>query len=189
VAARYQTQTVRFRHADAVYVWAVLAGSAVGLLATALGRLYSSAFYALLDTRTPLRFALIRVVLTIALGVPFALYLPRWIGIDPKWGVAGLTASAGIAGWVEFVLLRNGLGKRIGKTSLTASFTARLWIVAFTAGLLAYLVKLQVGTTHPILLASLALPLYGGVYFAGTAALGVDESRSTLKRLLAFGRS
>jgi putative peptidoglycan lipid II flippase len=189
VAALYQTQTGRFRHDDAVYVWAVLAGSAVGLLATALGRLYSSAFYALFDTRTPLRFALIRVVLTVTLGIPFALFLPRWIGIDPKWGVAGLTASAGIAGWVEFVLLRDGLGKRIGKTSLPASFTARLWIVAFTAGVLAYLIKLQVGTAHPILLASLALPLYGGVYFAGTAALGIDESRSTLKRLLALGRS
>jgi putative peptidoglycan lipid II flippase len=189
VAALYQTQTGRFRHADAVYVWAVLAGSAVGLLATALGRLYSSAFYALFDTRTPLRFAMIRVALTVALGFPFALFLPGWLGIDPKWGVAGLTASAGIAGWVEFVLLRNGLGKRIGKTSLPASFTARLWAVALLAGALAYLVKLQIGTVHPILLASLALPLYGAIYFGGTAALGIAESRSTLKRLLAFRRS
>ena len=57
-------QTGHFHHADAVYVWSALAGSAVGLLATSLGRLYSSAFYALLDTRTPLRFALIRVLLT-----------------------------------------------------------------------------------------------------------------------------
>jgi putative peptidoglycan lipid II flippase len=187
VAAIYQSG--RFRHGNAVYVWAVLAGSAVGLLATSLGRLYSSAFYALLDTKTPLRFAIIRVLLTTALGFPFALFLPGWLGIDPKWGVAGLTSSAGIAGWVEFVLLRNGLGKRIGKTSLPASFTARLWVVAFVAGALAYLVKLQIGADHPILRASLALPLYGGVYFAGTAALGIAESRSTLKRLLTFRRS
>ena len=47
----------RFHYSDAVYVWAALAGSAVGLLATSLGRLYSSAFYALQDTRTPLKFA------------------------------------------------------------------------------------------------------------------------------------
>ena len=86
VAALYQTQTGRFRHADAVYVWAVLAGSAVGLLATALGRLYSSAFYALLDTRTPLRFAMIRVALTVALGFPFALFLPGWIGYRSEMG-------------------------------------------------------------------------------------------------------
>jgi putative peptidoglycan lipid II flippase len=186
VAALYQTQSGRFQHGNVFYVWAVLAGSSVGLLATALGRLYSSAFYALLDTRTPLRFAIIRVVLTVALGFLFALFLPVWIGIDPKWGVAGLTVSAGMAGWVEFALLRNALGKRIGETSLPASFTARLWGVAFVAAGLAYLVKLQAGAVHPILLASLALPLYGGVYFAGTAALGIPEARSALKSLRVF---
>ena len=56
----------------AVHTWAILAGSAVGLVASALGRLYSSTFYALRDTRTPLRFALVRVVLTGVLGYLFA---------------------------------------------------------------------------------------------------------------------
>ena len=42
---------------DVTFVWSVLAGSGVGLLATTSGRLYSSAFYALRDTRTPLNFA------------------------------------------------------------------------------------------------------------------------------------
>jgi hypothetical protein len=45
------------------------------------------------------------------------------------------------------------------------------------------LVKLQMGTEHPIRLALLALPLYGGVYFAGTAALGIAEARAILKSL------
>ena len=84
-------QSGRFHRTDTVYVWAVLAGSSVGLLATALGRLYSSAFYALYDTKTPLRFAIVRVVLTTSLGFLFALWLPRPLGIDLKWGVAGLT--------------------------------------------------------------------------------------------------
>ena len=55
VAMIYQSGA--FTRADAVYVWAVLAGSGVGLLAATMGRLYNSAFYALFDTRTPLRFA------------------------------------------------------------------------------------------------------------------------------------
>jgi putative peptidoglycan lipid II flippase len=173
-------QSGLFHHSDAVWVWAILAGSAVGLLASALGRLYSSAFYALLDTRTPLRFAVIRVALTTVLGLVFALRLPDWLGIDKKWGVAGLTLSAGIAGWVEFTLLRGALGKRIGKTSLSAGFTLRLWAVAFAGAALAYLVKLAMGTAHPILLALAAVPLYGAVYFAGTAVLGVPESRKIL---------
>ena len=60
----------QFTHEDAVYVWGILAGSAVGLLASTLGRLYSSTYYALRDTRTPLRYALMRVALTIGLGIP-----------------------------------------------------------------------------------------------------------------------
>jgi putative peptidoglycan lipid II flippase len=61
-------QTGRFRHEDTLYVWGILAGSSVGLLASTLGRLYSSSYYALRDTRTPLRFAIVRVVLTTVLG-------------------------------------------------------------------------------------------------------------------------
>ena len=69
-------QTGRFTAADSRYVWAILAGSAVGLLAPTLGRLYSSAYYALRDTRTPLRFAVVRVVLTTGLGYLCAIPLP-----------------------------------------------------------------------------------------------------------------
>jgi len=54
-------QSGRFGHRDSVYVWGILAGSAVGLLASTMGRLYSSTYYALRDTRTPLRYAVIRV--------------------------------------------------------------------------------------------------------------------------------
>src|SRR5207249_9428191 len=105
VVAAALLQTGRFRREDAVYVWAILAGSAVGLLASTLGRLYSSTYYALRDTRYTLRFAVVRVVLTTGLGYLCAIPLPVWIGIEPRWGVAGLTASAGFAGWVEFSLL------------------------------------------------------------------------------------
>ncbi len=177
-------QTGQFHHSDTLYLWSVLAGSAVGLLATSLGRLYSSAFYALLDTRTPLRFAIIRVVLTTGLGLLFALRAPHWLGIDQKWGVAGLTASAGIAGWVEFALLRHALGQRIGKTPLSAEFVLKLWSVAFIGGCLAFLVKIGLGSAHPLLLASVVLPVYGIVYFGGTLLLRVDESRTTITSVL-----
>ena len=48
----------------------------VGLLAATLGRLYASTYYALHDTRTPLRFALLRVGLSLLLGYVFAVTLP-----------------------------------------------------------------------------------------------------------------
>ncbi|HEY9449401.1 MAG TPA: murein biosynthesis integral membrane protein MurJ, partial [Gemmatimonadaceae bacterium] len=94
-------QTGHFTRSDTVYVWGILAGSAVGLLASTLGRLYSSTYYALHDTRTPLRFAIIRVVLTMGLGYLAAIPLPPLLGVNPRWGVAGLTVSAGLAAWVE----------------------------------------------------------------------------------------
>ena len=99
-------QSGAFTRGMTVYVWGILAGSAVGLLASTMGRLYASTYYALHDTRTPLRFAVLRVALTIGLGYLFALPLPRALGLDPRWGAAGLTASAGIAGWIEFLLLQ-----------------------------------------------------------------------------------
>ena len=52
----------------------------------------------------------------------------------PAWGAAGLTASAGIAGWVEFALLRRTLNRRIGTTGLPVSLTARLWTSAARGG-------------------------------------------------------
>lgn len=179
-------QTGKFSHADVLYLWAVLAGSAVGLLASSLGRLYSSAFYSLLDTRTPLRFAVIRVLLTTALGFVFALLVPHWLGIDPRWGTAGLTASAGVAGWVEFALLRRGLHQRIGDTGLRASYTFQLWGVAFAGAAVAYLLKivLGIGAVHPIALALIVLPVFAAIYFGGTMFLGIAEAKSTLGPIL-----
>ncbi len=180
VVAGLLLQTGRFDHKAAVYVWAILAGSGVGLLASTLGRLYSSTFYALRDTRTPLRYAAVRVVLTTGLGYLCALPLPRALGLDVRWGAAGLTASAGAAGWVEFLLLSRGLGRRIGAVRLPASFLARLWAAAAVGAALGWGVKLLLGargTAHPLLLGVAALGLYGLGYFAATAALGLPEAR------------
>jgi putative peptidoglycan lipid II flippase len=162
-------QTGKFTAADTRYVWTILAGSGVGLLASTQGRLYSSAFYALKDTRTPLRFAIIRVTLTTALGYVCAIPLPRLLGIDPKWGAAGLTASAGIAGWIEFLLLRHALSKRIGAARVGIPWMARLWGSAIAAAGVAWAIKLQwpihqPDTLHRILAAAVTLIPFGLIY-------------------------
>jgi putative peptidoglycan lipid II flippase len=180
-------QSGRFTPNDAKYVWGILAGSSVGLLAQTLGRLYSSTYYALRDTRTPLRFAIIRVVLTTGLGYVFALPVPRWLGIDPQWGVAGLTSSAGIAGWVEFTLLRRTLNRRIGQTGLPASLVARLWISAAAAAAAGWGVKIGVGHHNARLVAIAVVGAYGVVYFAATYLLGVEECRRNLRRFIPSG--
>jgi putative peptidoglycan lipid II flippase len=177
----------RFRHTDAVYVWGILAGSAVGLLASTLGRLYASTYYALRDTRTPLRYAIVRVALTTVLGYLFAIPLPRWLGIPSLWGAAGLTASAGIAGWVEMLLLRRTLNARIGRTGLPVALTAKLWAAAASGAAAAWAVKLIIPepAMHPIVTAAAVLTPYGLIFFGVTLALGVPEASAAIRR---FGR-
>ncbi len=177
-------QTGRFNRADSTYVWGILAGSTIGLLASTLGRLYSSTYYALHDTRTPLRYAIIRVSLTTALGYLFAIPLPLALGIDPKWGVAGLTASAGVAGWIEFALLRRTLNRRIGRTGLAPGYIFKLWLGAVIGAALGWAIKLVLPPLHPIWVAGLVLVPYGLSYFALTSVLGISESKAVVGRAL-----
>jgi putative peptidoglycan lipid II flippase len=176
-------QTGRFDRRDSLYVWGILAGSGVGLLASTLGRLYSSTYYALRDTRTPLRYAIVRVVLTTALGYVFAIPLPQWLGIAQSWGAAGLTASAGIAGWVEMLLLRSTLNGRIGRTGLPAAYAAKLWTAAAAGALAAWAIRFTLAPVSPIVAAVVVLGPYGAIYFAVATALGVPEAKTAIRRV------
>lgn len=169
-------QSGRFTRDDTVWVWQVLAGSTIGLLAATWGRLYSSTFYALRDTRTPLRFAIARVTINLALGAFFALYLPGALGIDPRIGVAGLTAASGIAAWIEFFLLRRALAERIGRTSMASGYTLRLWAAGAVAATVAWGVKLLLAGGPTLLTGLVVLAVFGGVYLAITAVMGVKEA-------------
>src|SRR5438046_10515162 len=161
-------QTGKFNRADSAYVWGILAGSTIGLLASTLVRLYASTYYSLHDTLTPLRYAVIRVALTTGLGYICAIPLPPAIGLDPKWGAAGLTASAGVAGWIEFALLRRSLNKRIGRTGLDLSYVSKLWFGAVMGAVTGWAIKLAIGQQRPLVVAALVLVPYGLVYFAVT---------------------
>jgi putative peptidoglycan lipid II flippase len=176
-------QTGRFVRADTVYVWGILAGSAVGLLPSTLGRLYSSTYYALRDTKTPLYYAMVHVGLATILGYLFAIPLPRSLGVDPTWGAAGLTASAGLAAWLEMLLLRRKLNVRIGRTGLSGGYLAALWGSAIAAAAAAWVVKLALPALHPIAIAVLVLAPYGVVFFGACAALRVPETATALARV------
>ena len=175
-------QTGKFGRTDTKYVWGILAGSTIGLLASTLGRLYASTYYALHDTRTPLGYAVIRVLLTTGLGYVFAIPLPQLIGIDPKWGAAGLTASAGVAGWIEFALLRRTLNRRIGRTGFPAPFIFKLWTGAIAGAIVGWGIKLVIPPFHPIIIAGLVLVPYGVCYFGVTALFKIDEAQTVIGR-------
>jgi putative peptidoglycan lipid II flippase len=188
-------QTGHFKAQDTLWLWSVLAGSAVGLLAGTLGRLYASTWYALRNTRVPLNFAIVRVTLTVALGVVASLYLPGWLGVDAKWGAAGLTASAGVAAWVEFALLRRSIAARIGALPVEGAYLRALWVNAGIAALCALVVKaafqwqaehtvrLLSAGAHPLVLGMVALPVYGVVYLALSRQSGIAEATAVAGRL------
>ena len=186
-------QSGKFQRGNTIWVWQILIGSTVGLLASTMGRLYSSTFYAMRDTRTPLRYAVVRVILTTGLGYFFALVLPGLLGLDRKIGAAGLTASAGLAGWVEFYLLRREMDKRIGRTRLVPARMARLWGAALTAAAIPWAYKLiadrgsLILSTHDtvVKLKRMALALlcvYGLTYLGITAAFGIPEAKNVFDR-------
>jgi putative peptidoglycan lipid II flippase len=184
VIAAVLYQTGKFTRNDSIYVWSILAGAAVGLLASTMGRLYSSTYYALRDTRTPLRYAMLRVALGGALGYFCSLHLPRILGVDPKLGAAGITVASGIAGWIEFVLLRRSLNKRIGRTGVSFSYAAKLWLGALLGAALGWGLKFLVGGWHPIPLAIVVLGVYGTCYFAVGYLFGLPPARAVIGRIL-----
>jgi len=197
-------QTGRFDAADTRWLWYLLIGSAVGLVAGTLGRLYASAFYALQDTRTPLVFAVIRVLLSAVLAYVSVRYGPGWFGVPVEIGAVGITATTGFAAWLEYLLLRRALARRIGPTGIPARRLALFWASAGVAGGLALLGKvwltrmvgpapslarawgagvLPAPAMSPVLVAALLVPLFGGVYLGLTSLGGASQLRSVLARL------
>jgi putative peptidoglycan lipid II flippase len=203
VAALYQGGA--FHAGDTRFVWYILIGSTVGLVAATLGRLYSSGFYALRDTKTPLRYAMARVAITGALGYLFAIPfrpllisalmalhvpLPDVRGGTVSLGAIALTATAGIAGWIEYFLLRRGLQRRLGRFASATGFEVKLWTAAIVAGLIGIVgdrfairaIATRLPLTHVVEAIAVA-GIFGVVYFVAAIAMGVPEARATLGRV------
>ena len=173
-------QSGKFTQQDGLYVWAVLAGSTIGLLASTLGRLYMSTYWALRDTRTPFYFAALRVSLTAALGWFLAFPVPGWLGLPARMGLVGLTVSAGMAAWIEFTLLRIFMNCRIGKTGLHPAFILKLWSIAIGAAAVAFALKHFTHRFPPLISGAIVLMTFGAVYFTGAVALKVSEATQLL---------
>ena len=104
------------------------------------------------------------MALTTVLGYGAALYLPALLGLAPKWGVAGLTISAGVAGWVEFFLLRRALIAKIGPEPVGGVYLLRLWLAAGLAAGGAWIVKLVLPIDQPQAAAATTLVPFALIY-------------------------
>jgi putative peptidoglycan lipid II flippase len=89
---------------DTAIVHGTLAAYSVGLLAAASVKLFASGFHAMLDTRTPVRYAVVGLVIQVATAAALmsSLYAP------------GLAIAAALGSTCYLLLLWNGLSRRIG---------------------------------------------------------------------------
>lgn len=178
-------QTGAFKQSDTVTVWMILAGASIALVAATRARLYSSTLYALSDTRTPLRFATIRVLTGASLGLLLAYPVRQRLGLDARYGAAALTFASACAGWVEYLLLRRAVGQRVGQ----ARGTLRARVAPFGAALLAagvaWLVAEELAREVVYIATLVPLGVYGLLYLGFARVLGVAEANALIARIYA----
>jgi len=175
-------QTGRFTAQDSRYVWAILIGPAVGLLPATMARLYNSCFYGLHDTRTPLKMSLVRVGVSTVLGYLAAIHVPPLIGVDLRYGAVALTSVAGATGWLEFLLLRNRLERRIGAVRLPAGRLSRLLLASAAGALVGIGADWILAVSQPLARALVTLLPFGLAYLAAARGLGLDEAEILIRR-------
>jgi putative peptidoglycan lipid II flippase len=199
VAALYQTG--EFDRNDTLLVYLTLVGYSVGLLASTTTRLYSSTFFALRDTKTPARYAAVRVAAAGLMGAtlmvqfePITPFGTDGIQIGPgllggvtiggqPLGAVGLALAAGVAAWLELFLLRRALRPRVGSVALGASLWLRMFGAAAAGAAVGWGLRLALPPLHPIPLAILVLGGFGVTYYALTGFFGLSEARVVLDRL------
>jgi putative peptidoglycan lipid II flippase len=179
-------QSGRFNAHDTYVVWVILAGAAIGLTAGTQSRLLGSAFYALHDPNPPLYAALVRVAITGVLGYVFAIPLRDVFGYGPAWGAFGLTASAGFSAWIEFLMLRRWLDRRIGRVPVPGKLGLGALAAASLAGAVAYAAWQLAPHVHVRgALASIAgIAVFGAVYLGIMAIAGVPECATLVRRFV-----
>ena len=184
-----------FDAAQTRFVHLVLVAFSIGLIASTGTRLLSSTFFALRDTRTPARFAIVRVVVAAtlatilmiqfepieALGIPAGLFEGVTIAGQPL-GAVGLAAGSGIAAWVEWALLKRALRQRIGGVGAGASAVTRMFLAAGMAAAAGWGARLVLPAIHPIVTGAVVVAVYGLVYFTAAALLRLQEIQGVATR-------
>ncbi|MBW3534566.1 MAG: murein biosynthesis integral membrane protein MurJ [Gemmatimonadetes bacterium] len=194
-------QRGEFDPVDTAAVYAVLAAYSMGVLASASSRALSSAYYALRDTRTPARIAVVRVAVSAAVGAGLMFPLDR-IGLgELRLGAVGLALGAVVGSWLEFTLLRRKLRQRVGEHGPSTSYILRIsaaGVCASVAGLggkwlLGSAIPVREGWLHALLgpdswllwpgVAAGTAVIFGVTYLGAASALGIGVPvRALLRR-------
>ncbi len=93
-----------FHVVDAIASGGALAAYAAGIPAYVLAKVFSTAYFAREDTRTPLKFSLIAITLNTLLVLTLVLVFGM--------GIVGIAAATGVSAWLNVGLLAWGLHRR-----------------------------------------------------------------------------
>jgi putative peptidoglycan lipid II flippase len=157
-------RTGRFGADDVRLVWMLLIAMTTGLLAAAKSRVLVSAFWAQEDTRTPVRVALLRVTLAALAGCFVVFWCRPAFSLTPASAAFWLVLASGVAAWVEYILLRHILTRRLGSLKTRWRAEVMPWVVSLT--LAALLSPARHLSLPQALLSLTTLGLYGGLYLA-----------------------
>jgi putative peptidoglycan lipid II flippase len=188
-----------FGAADVEVVWWILIAYSMGLLASTTTRVYQSAFFALRDTTTPARAAMVRVLVALVTGaglmvqfesvtvlgytIPGGL-LASYDAAGLPLGPLGLAAGASLGAWTEWTLLRRALGAQVGRIGTGLPALARMFLAALVAAGAGYLTNRVLVSPQPLLAAGLTAAVFGVVYLGVAAALGLEQARALPVALL-----
>ena len=179
VAALFQTG--RFRSSDSVLVGGVIAAYGVGLLGQATVKLFASGFYALRDTRTPVKIAAFSLLVGSGLGW----LLLRW------FGPAGIALGSSVGGTLSTVLHLRDLDHRIGAVLRREHWRAvgAAVLGAAAAALAGFAAASATAGLAPVPRALVAVGIFGVVYAAVTAALRHPDALRTWQSLTSWRAS
>jgi putative peptidoglycan lipid II flippase len=149
-------QTGRFHSGDTSVVGGVLASYSIGLLGAASAKLFASGFFALRDTRTPVRISIV----TLALSSGLAALLIRPLG------VAGIALGSSIGAIVTLVTQLRLLERRLGRVLDRPAWRHLAMVVAASvvAAGAGFAAAFATRGFSPIPHAAVALGAFGVVY-------------------------
>ena len=155
-------QTGRFDANDTVLVGGVLAAYGIGLLGQSTVKLFASGFYAMRDTRTPVRIAITSLVISGFLS---------WFFMR-RFGPAGIALGSSIGGTLNTVLHLYDLDRRIGTILQRSDWQIVGLVVA--AALIALLLGIGMAQLaagwRPVPRGIAVLSIFGAAYGALTLA-------------------
>lgn len=196
VGAIYRTG--KFTLLDNWLVYFALAAYSIGLVATTWSRLLQNAFFALGDTKTPAKVAVVRVVVSASVAIPVMLWLDQisvttvlatHVQSTPLFlGAVGLSFGASVGAYLEFIYLCSCLKKRIGHSFIPYKQTAAFVALSMNVSIPGFLVWRLAEHIHVIIQTAVVVGLFAGFYLAGAHLFRMQAWRALVLRFVAKKR-